>query len=80
MTSIRSLSSLVPWRWFARARHGRRRRGAASTRVQDGTADVLPALAGDDDLPRGCAWYPSSFELVHGTDVREDDAAALACG
>ncbi|WP_119355421.1 hypothetical protein [Azohydromonas sediminis] len=80
MTSIRSLSSLVPWHWFARARHRRRPRVAASTCVQDGTADVLTARAGDDDVPRGCAWYPSSFELVHGTDVHEDDAAALACG
>lgn len=80
MNSTRWLSSLTPWHWFARARSARRRRVAASMRARAGTADVLPAPAGDDDLPRGCAWYPSSFELVHGTDVCEDDTAALVCG
>lgn len=79
MTSIRWLSSLRPWPWFVRARHTHRRRVAASACARAATVDVLAAPA-DDDLPRGCAWYPSSFELVQGTDVREDDVAVLACG
>jgi len=71
MSTVGLLSSLPPWRWFTPDR--RRRRHAAPAR---GTHSPLPPR--DDDVPRGCAWYPSSFELAHGIDVHEDDAVARA--
>ena len=76
MTAVRLPSSLAPWRWFSRGRCLRRRRAAAPACAPFGVNDSLPAPPSDDDVPRGCAWYPSSFELVRGTDVREGDDVA----
>jgi hypothetical protein len=76
MTAVHLPSSLAPWRWFSRGRRPRRRRPAGAACGLVGANDRLPAPPGDDDVPRGCAWYPSSFELVRGTDVREGDDVA----
>lgn len=71
--SIRTALSRLVTRWLTGARSAAPRPGPPAPAEIGEPADPI-----DDDRPRGCGWFDSSFELRRGLAVVEHGAAELA--